>query len=148
MDKLSYLHIGHHFTDYVYVCNAFEIKVSSCLKDLGAIFNKSLNFKSHYEVICKKANVLCSLIINSLGNRNPVFLIYLFNTYVRHILNYFSPIWSLHLLMDISFIERVRRSFTKRIRAIRNLPYPDRQLYLNIKSLQHRWLCCDLVLIC
>ena len=39
MEKLSYLHVGHRFTDYVYVCNVFEIKVSSCIKDLGVIYN-------------------------------------------------------------------------------------------------------------
>ena len=49
--------------------------------------------------------------------------------------------------MDISFIERVQRSFTKRIPAIHNLPYSDRLLYLNIKSLQQRRLYCDLVLM-
>ena len=36
---------------------------------------------------------------------------------------------------------------TKLIPAIRNLPYSNRILYLNIKSLQHRWLYLDLVLM-
>ena len=49
--------------------------------------------------------------------------------------------------MDISFIDRVQRSFTKRIPAIHNLPYSDRLLHLNMKSLQHRMLYCDLVLM-
>ena len=74
--------------------------------------------------------MLCSLKFKSFENRNPEFLISLFNTYVRPILEYSSPIWSPHLLMGISFfIEKFLRSFTKRISAIRNLPYSDR-LYI------------------
>ena len=125
--------------------NAIEIKASSCIKDLGVTFKNSPNFRSHNEVISKKANILCSLLFKSFENRNPVFLISLFNTYVKPILDYSSPILSPHLLMDISFIERIQRSFTKCIPAIRNLPYSGRLLYLNIKSLQHRRLYCDLV---
>ena len=127
------------------MCYAFEIKVSFCIKDPGVTFNNSPNCRSHYEVICKKANILCFLIFKSFENRNPVFLISLFNTYFRSILDYYSPVWSPHLLMGISFIERVQRSFSKRIPAIRNLPYLDRLLYLNIRSLQHRKLYFDLV---
>ena len=77
---------------------------------------------------------LCE-VFKSFENRNPVFLISLFNTYVRPILDYSSPIWSPHLLMDISFVERVQLSFTKHIPAIHNLPYLDRLLYLNRKPL-------------
>ena len=69
------------------------------------------------------------------------------NTYVRPILNYSSPIWSPHFLKDISSIERVQRSFTKRIPAIRNLPFSDRLLYLHNKSIQHRKFYYDLVLM-
>ena len=105
MEKLSYLHIVLCFTDYVYMCNTIEIKVSSCIKDLGVTFNNSLNLRSQYEVISKKVNILRSLIFKSFENRNPIFLIYLFNTYVRLILDYSSPIWSPHLLMDISFLK-------------------------------------------
>ena len=71
MEKLSYLHIEHRFTDYLYVCDAFEIKVSSCKKDPGVIFNNSITFISHYEVICKKANIFCSLIFKSFENKKP-----------------------------------------------------------------------------
>ena len=54
IEKLSYLHIGNRFTDYIYVCNTFEIKVSSCLKNLGVTITNCLNFRSHYEVLGKK----------------------------------------------------------------------------------------------
>ena len=127
MEKLSYLNIGYRFTDYVYACNAFENKASSCIKDLGVTFNNSLNFRSHCKAICKKANILCSSIFKSFKSRNPVFPISLCNTYVRPTLDYSSSIWSLHLLMDIYFIEKVQRLFTKRILAIHNLPYSGRQ---------------------
>ena len=55
-------------------------------------FNHSQNFRSHYEVICKKANILCPLIFKSFEYGNPVFLISFFITYVRPILNYSFPI--------------------------------------------------------
>ena len=142
MEKLSYLHITQRLTDYVYMCNAFEIKMLSCIKDYRVTFNNSLNFRSHNEIICKMANILCSLLFKSFENRN-VFLISLFSTYVRPILDYSPPIWSPYLLMYISLIERVRRSFNKRIPAICHLSYSDRLLYLNIKSLQHHRLYCD-----
>ena len=101
---ISYFHVEYHLQT-MHISIAFEIKVLSYIEDLGVTFNNSLNFRSRYKVKCKKANILCSLIFKSFVNRSPVILIFFINTYVRPILDYSSPIWFPHLLINILFIE-------------------------------------------
>ena len=143
-DKLVYLHLGLRFPDYVYNCGLHAIKQMSSVKDLGVVFCSNVNFRNHYESMCKKANSLCALIFRSFESRDPSFLISLFNVYVKPVLEYSSCVWSPHLKKDIDMIERVQRKFTKRIPTLHNLSYNDRLAYLNIQSLEHRRLYIDI----
>ena len=78
--------------------------------------------------------------------RKTSFLLQMFNTYVRPIVEYGVQIWSPHLLKDIDIIERVQRSFTKRIPEVRHLSYVQRLKALSIDSLEHRRIVADLTL--
>ena len=144
-DKLVYLHLGLRFPDYVYNCGLHAIKQMSSVKDLDVVFCNNVNFRNHYESMCKKANSLCALIFRSFESLDPSFLISLFNVYVKPVLEYCSCVWSPHLKKDIDMIERVQRKFTKRIPTLHNLSYNDRLAYLNIQSLEHRRLYIDIV---
>jgi len=85
------------------------------------------------------------MIFRSFESRNPKLLCALFNTYVRPILEYASPVWSPHLKLDILRIEKIQRSFSKRIPCLRNLSYDERLAALGSISLHKRRLYLDLV---
>jgi hypothetical protein len=85
------------------------------------------------------------MIFRGFESRDPKFLVKLFAVYVRPMLEYASPVWSPHLKKDVALIERVQRLFTKRIPAVRHLPYTDRLSILGMRSLEHRRLYLDLV---
>ena len=63
---------------------------------------------------------------------------------MRPILEYASPVWNPHLQRDIDLIERVQRSFTKKIPGKFNLTYPQRKAELNLQSLEERRVIADL----
>jgi len=56
-------------------------------------------------------------------------------------------VWSPYTLTDISKIELVQRSFTKRLPGLSNLPYTKRLEVLEIDSLEIRRLRYDLVFV-
>ena len=55
------------------------------------------------------------------------------------------PIWSPYLLKDIDLIEKVQRSFTKRMPGMKDLSYRERLLALGLKSLEYRRIEFDLI---
>ena len=67
-------------------------------------------------------------------------------TYVRPILEYGSVVWSPYKTGDISCIEKVQRSFTKRLPGLKNFTYRNRLAVTNLETLESRRLRADLVM--
>ena len=67
-------------------------------------------------------------------------------TYERSILECCSPVWSPHTCCQINRIEKVQRSFTKRIAGLWSVPYDKRLGVLKLHSLEYRRISNDLVL--
>jgi len=66
--------------------------------------------------------------------------------YVRPILEYGSVVWSPYKTGDISCIEQVQWSFTKRLPGLKNAAYRDRLAVTNLETLEFRRLYADLVM--
>ena len=84
-------------------------------------------------------------VLKYIGHCDSAFLASLFILYVRPTLEYASQVWCPHLKLDIGHIERVQRSFTKRMPALLGLSYDERLRALGIESLEHRRIYLDLV---
>ena len=69
-------------------------------------------------------------------------------TYVTPILEYGSVVWSPYKIGDISCIEKVQRSFTKRLPGLKNFTYRNRLAVTNLETLESRRLRADLVMSC
>jgi len=108
--------------------------------DLGVIINQNLSFNSHISRIIAKARSRCIIFPKSFISRNNKLMLKFFTCYVRPILEYCSPVWFPTLLQDIDRIERVQRSFTKKILGCTFLPYFQRLVKLSLHSLRHRRL--------
>ena len=87
------------------------------------------------------------MLLRCFHTRDRNLQIRLFNTFVRPILEYASPVWSPHLKRDITVVERVQKYFTKCLRGLSNKSYTDRLAALNQSSLQLRRLRTDLIFL-
>ena len=93
--------------------------------------------------IVAKAYQRSHLILRSFSYRNPTFLVKLFTTYVRTLLEYASPVWNQLLIRDIDLIEGVQAFFTRRICYVEG-SYMERLAALNLEPLELRRLQRDL----
>ena len=67
--------------------------------------------------------------------------------YIRPLLDYASPLWSLNSVELINRLEGVQSMYTKRIPSIAHLSYNDRLTYLGLQRLEARRLCFDLLFL-
>jgi len=103
-----------------------------------------LSFNCHISAIAHKAHVRASLILRSFVTRDPAVLTKAFVTYVRPILEYCTSVWSPHTVSNTDKIESCQRWFTKRIKDLSDMRYPERLAFLGLETLQARRLKCDL----
>ena len=98
-----------------------------------------------------KANHRASLILKAFLSREPNLLFKAFTVYVRPLLEYCSSVWSPVYKTDIELIERVQRTFTKRLYGLKNLCYLEILFLLHADTLElrpHRVRTCYFDLIC
>ncbi|MCP4487079.1 MAG: hypothetical protein GY820_07145 [Gammaproteobacteria bacterium] len=123
-------------------------RVELC-RDLGVVISNNMKFTDHYIAIVNKANKLVAMLFRSFRSNCPRTFVFAFNTYVRPILEYCSPVWNPCYLQDISQLESVQKSFTRRLFARCGFTYVDyesRLRRLDMISLAHRRRLADLVL--
>jgi hypothetical protein len=116
--------------------------------DLGVNIESSLTYDSQINKIVGKAYSRVGIVLKGFASREVRVLRQAYITYVRPVLEYASSVWSPHLLKHINAIERVQQ-FTKRIRSLSQLSYPERlaAIDLHVEPLELRRLKTDLVLV-
>ena len=103
------------------------------IRDLGVFFTPDLKFNQHIELIISKANRISFALLKSLKSKDPKFLINMFNTYVRSVLEFASPIWNPYTKTHISKIERIQKRFFRSV--FLRLRYPLIENIPNYKEL-------------
>jgi hypothetical protein len=111
---------------------------SSNPKDLGVTLDSQLNYKKHISNVVHAANTRAYLILKCFKSRDPSILVRAFNTYIRPILEYCSPVWSPYHLELIKLVENVQKRFTKKILHLSNITYYNRLQLLDLESLEIR----------
>lgn len=121
-------------------------RVHTC-KDLGIIFDSKLTFDQHYKNITTRAYRTLGFISRSLNKfKNIHTYKILYNTNVRSIIDYCTPIWNPYYNIHIKEIERIQQRFTRMIFRKFHFPtesYSNRLIRLNMISLENRRLMCD-----
>jgi ribonuclease P/MRP protein subunit RPP40 len=128
-----------------YILNNSDLEVVSTMRDLGIIVSDDLKPRSHIVDIVSRASVRACLIHRVFVTRQRDFLIDMFKTFVRPILESNTSLWSPCLIGDIKLVEKVQRRFTKRFPGLEEMTYEQRIVTLGLESLESRRLKFDLI---
>ena len=138
------LHGRFRSSNNSYFLNNCPLTFSNPIRDLGILIDNNLSYKSHINSIVSKSLQRVGLLFRGFLCRDLPFLRKAFITYVRPLIEYNSILWSPNQKKYIDLIEKVQRSFTKRIPCLHKLPYLDRLKSINLQSLELRRLHFDL----
>ena len=146
VSKCCVLCIGKVDAGHQFHINDVPLPIVTSCRDLGITVSSSLFFSEHIKDIVRKAHQRANMIHRCFVSRNVRLLVRAFTVYVRPLLEHNSVIWSPLLKQDIKAVEQVQRRFTKRLQGLRDLPYTERLILLNLQSLEVRRLHFDLIL--
>ena len=144
--KSNVLHMGKNNGHFQYKVDNSVIPAAKCVKDLGVYVSDDLNFSVHVDRIVAKAHRMGALVYRSFKCRDRNFLVQMFVTFVRPMLEYNTTVWSPYQLVQIKKLERVQRRFSKRIPGLQDTPYLDRLKILGLERLELRRIRFDLVM--
>ena len=130
-----------------YVVNNVKIPVVKCMKDLGVYISSDLKFSVHCSKIAAKASQTVGLILRAFASKNMSFMVKMYTSRVRPILEYNCELWSPHDLQDIDNIESVQRSYTRRIFGLESMSYPQRLTICKLEPLELRRLKRDMIFV-
>ena len=126
--------------------NGDTLNIFHSTKDLGVFIDSHLSFSEHISGIISKANQRIYLLLKTFRNRSIKLMIFAFKVYILPLLEYCSPVWSPFKLNDVDRIEKVQRSFTKKLEGLKTLTYSERLVACELPSLELRRLRADLLL--
>ena len=108
------------------------------VKDLGVTFSYDATFDRHIDVISTKARRLAGWLLRSFMSRESGLMLTLLKQLIIPTVEYCCPVWSPTDVANITKLEKIQRSFTKRIFGLGKVHYWDRLAQLRIFSLQRR----------
>ena len=151
--KCVVIKFGARSHDYVdgyrsgYMLGSNPLKMVLSHRDLGIKVDSSLKFHHHISTIVNKASGLINQLLRSTVCRSPNFMVILFVSHVRPILEYGSTVWHLGYRGDLSKLESVQRRWTREVSGMTGVTYQDRLRQLRLFSIKGRLLRADLIKI-
>lgn len=133
-------------SNYKYNINGNAIPTVETVKDLGVYIDNRLKYNAHVNNIVAKARQRLGLLFKCFITRDAKSLTKAYITYVRPILEYASTVWNPTAVGLLCKLESVQRYFTRRILGFTGLNYKERNIMLNMESLELRRLKADLVM--
>ena len=124
-----------------YFMGESELQLVEKHRDLGVVVDRTLKFHIHVDVTVRKANCL----LRSTVCREGSFMVSLFVSHVRPILDYCSSVWNTGYVGDIRKLESVQRRWTRQIVGLEGLDYPARLRRVGLYSIAGRMLRADIV---
>ena len=130
---------------YSYYLDNTPLRFVESHKDLGVTVDCSLRFHLHIQTIAHKAAGLMSNILRSTLSRSPSFMIPIYKTYIRPLLEYSQCVWATGYIGDLTLLENIQRRWTRNIDGMQGLEYSERLLRLELYSVKGRLLRADLI---
>ena len=142
-DKFEHLHVGNNlqqikasYTDP----SGIVIKEKDHIKDLGVTISNDLSWTKHSNEVVSKARAMSGWVLRTFSTREKDPMITMWNSQIRPILDYCSPLWSPNPnnFGTIDLLEGTQRAFTRNIKGMDGLNYAQRLKALNMYSAQRR----------
>jgi hypothetical protein len=139
LDKLQLLRVGKiQKNPEPFFVNGVKISETSSTRDLGVIMDSDLSFTDHIKMISCEAHRKSNFILRRFNHLSKKNLTYLFLSTVRSHLEYCSTVWNPTSKLLCKTIESVQRRFTKRLRGLSKVDYPERLKLLKLTTLEQR----------
>ena len=122
-----------------------ELSQVQSYRDLGVIVDTSLRFHEHVNNIVRKCSGLASGLLRSTVCRSRDFMLSVFISHIRPLMDYCSTVWNMGFLCDCRKLESVQRKWTKEVLGLEDLDYNSRLRELGLFSVYGRMLRCDLI---
>ena len=105
-----------------------------------------LDFSAHCGIIVGKAASRVGLVLRAFRSRDKKFMLSLYTTHIRPILEYNTEVWSPLFKKDIDLIKSIQKKFLKRISGFNELSFLERFHQCDLESLELRRIRRDLIL--
>ena len=128
-----------------YHINQTMIQVVHTHPDLGVLIDSDIKFHQHIIATAHKAGGLAQNLLKATVCRSPEFLMSIFATHIRPIIEYCSCVWNTGYVGDLRVLEAVQRRWTKQVANLGNLTYGARLRALDQFSVQGRLLRADMI---
>ena len=128
-----------------YFVDGRELKLVKSHKDLGVVVDSSLKFHQHIDSIVGKAAGLANQLLRATVCREPGFMVSLFVSHIRPLLDYCATVWNLGFICDTKKLERIQRRWTKQVEGMQDTCYEARLQQLCLYSIRGRLLRADLI---
>ena len=138
LDKCKGIHYGKKNPGHSYTIGNKNLIIDSEEKDVGVLFDNTLDFRSHMKKMISKANQRVGLIKRSFSRLNKNSFKILYKSLVRPLLEYCSVIWFPLYKTEALEIEKVQRRATKLIPSLKKNTYAERLKALNLTTLAYR----------
>ena len=135
----------HDFPAPEYVIASSPIPYVSSHTDLGVLVDSDLKFHCHISRTSKRSAALALNVLKSTACRSPEFMMPIFSTHIRPIMEYCSCLWNTGYIGDVRALESVQRLWTKQVSGLRDMDYGTRLKELNQYSVFGRLLRADLI---
>ena len=129
----------------VYFLNGTELPAVESQRDLGVLVDSSLRFHVHVNAIVGEASGLASQILRGTVCREVDFMVTLFISHIRPILDYASSVWGVGFVGDMIKLESVQRRWSRETKGMSRLNYRARLTSMGLFSICGRMLRTDLV---
>jgi hypothetical protein len=143
--KCSVLHIGKKNQKSQYMLSNTPLNVKPYERDLGILVDERLSFDQQISAAVCKAKRLVGMMLHTFTSRNRNVILPVFNSLIRPVLEYASPVWNSASVHHTNQLESVQRYVTKRIVGHSTISYSDRLDRLRICTLSARRQYFDLV---
>ena len=114
-------------------------------KDLGVMVDPSLKFHKHVRVVVGRAGSMIGELLRGTVCRAPSFMVCIFTTHVRPLIEYCSSVWFTGYLGDLRLLEPLQRRWTREVDGLRHLDYISRLKTLGLYSIYGRLMRKDLI---
>ena len=107
----------------VFTLGGGQLSIVESHRDLGVVVDSKLKFHKHVRTVIGKAGWVLGEMLRSTMCRTPKFMVSLFVSHIRPILDYCSSVWNVGYLGDAEALEGVQRRWTREINGMDHLEY-------------------------